>query len=149
MKTVVIAFLLAALAAVVAPANATLFQWQAALDGLQENPSHNVPGHGLALGTYNDANQVITINAFDAFDLTTNIVGTHIHRGDVGVNGPIVVDLLGANGMWNGTLAHEVYSQSQPIVLPLADQANFLGGHMYVNIHTTEFPAEKFAARLQ
>ncbi len=76
-------------------------------------------------------------------DLTGPIVAAHLHLGQAGVNGPVVVD-LGAGIRDNGRVVFTVTEADLVDVLAGADLETLIGemaaDNVYVNIHTDAFP---------
>src|SRR5687767_9714683 len=59
------------------------------LNGRQEVPANNSPGSGTCMVTPNASETQVAVEC-KYRDLTSNVVGAHIHdNGQVGVNGPV------------------------------------------------------------
>ncbi len=111
----------------------------ATLGSDQENP----PTTHAATGTATVTNYDITTHTFDITVTVTNLLpadvtGFHIHRAVVGVNGPIIVDFTGVAPLVPTGTGFTFTATG--LLLPSADEAAFLGGGTYVNIHTAAFP---------
>ena len=65
------------------------------LAGRNEVPANNSKGEGTVVGTITGNTLSITITYSG---LTTGLTASHIHTGNAGVNGPVLVDLNLANG---------------------------------------------------
>jgi hypothetical protein len=105
----------------------------AALNASQENPPTTSTATGSATITKYDLDRgTFDISVAVSGILAATVNGIHIHRGRVGVNGPIIVDF----GV--GTLVPTVdgFTFSAAGKLPHADEAAFLSGGTYVNVHT-------------
>ena len=116
------------------------------IDGLQEVP----PSGSLATGVVNMNFNPIT-NRYDLDVFVTGInladvTNAHLHRGAVGVNGPVIVDLLalGAFVVDGAGIRLKLTQQA----FPVADVANLLAGNIYVNVHTTTVPTGEVRGQL-
>lgn len=70
-----------------------------------------------------------------------NVTGAHIHKGDVGKSGPVVIPLAAPkNGTANGCV------QADP---KLIDQMSKDPGSFYVNVHDQEYPAGAIRGQLR
>ena len=72
--------------------------------------------------------------------LTSNVSGTHIHRGQVGFNGPVIINLA-----FSGTTSGN-FSGTQVLSQVLVD--SMINGLAYVNIHSANFPNGEVRAQL-
>ncbi|HZE72443.1 MAG TPA: DUF4394 domain-containing protein, partial [Pyrinomonadaceae bacterium] len=110
----------------------------AVLGAEQEVPTTNSSANGTATLTYNVATKTFDIAATINGITPAEVTGFHIHRAPFGVNGPIIVDLLalaplvpsGGGFTFNAT----------GVALPANNEAAFLGGITYVNVHTAANP---------
>ncbi len=108
----------------------------ASLMGSQEVPA--VTGSGSGTATFrlddNDLWYNITVT-----DLTGSIEGAHFHRGGVGVNGPVIEEIIfngnTATGWWNN--------------LTEAEMDDLMSGNIYVNIHTEENPDGEIRGQIE
>ena len=77
-------------------------------------------------------------------DLTSNITNAHLHYGPIGVSGSVVIPI---SQFLQGNSYHGVYDLTS-----LANKEAFLDslqqGKIYVNIHTTNFPAGEIRGQL-
>ena len=111
--------------------------YTANLGGDQEVPPTGLPGTGIARfhvmhdGTIRWSLRTSNLN---------NIIMAHIHFGEPGQNGPVVVPLFaaGASGPVSGLNIRGAITDSTQVALVLG---LFQLGDAYVNVHTTEFPA--------
>src|SRR5438270_4303615 len=112
------------------------------LFGSEETPPNSSPGSGLA--TFVLDTQARTLTSVVNFSgLTSGATEAHIHQGDPGVAGPIIhpytlpPSVLGQRS--GGFL--DIWSSSTP-AMPLTDAliTQIVGGHTYINIHSTQFP---------
>ncbi len=68
-----------------------------------------------------------------------DIIGAHIHRGAPGVNGPIVIDLLGGGATFSATTLSAADTLS--VAAALAAEIAATPSDFYVNVHTSAAPA--------
>jgi len=122
--------------------------WVATLLGANEAPTPVVtPATGQFSGTLNDTNDNMT------FTLTySGLVGTmtqsHIHRGAVGVAGPIIYWLA------NGNVPSPINGCTDPT--PLGGGCGFIGtdvtdlqaGNLYANLHSTFAPGGEIRGQI-
>ncbi|PYR45191.1 MAG: hypothetical protein DMF89_25715 [Acidobacteria bacterium] len=119
----------------------------ATLGADQENPATT---HG-ATGTATVSNYSIVTHTFDITVTVTGITpaevtGFHIHQATVGVNGPIIVDFVPLGGL---TPVGTGFTFTMTgLTLPAVNEAAFLGGGTYVNVHTAVFPGGAIRGQL-
>ncbi|HEV8580461.1 MAG TPA: CHRD domain-containing protein [Thermoanaerobaculia bacterium] len=98
------------------------------LRGDQEVPPVSSPASGGCMGVLNQGAGTFALTC--VHDVTGATI-MHIHRGAVGVNGPVVFDLgdpaSPVTATWTGMMS--------------ADIADILAGNLYINIHTAGRPA--------
>jgi len=102
--------------------------------GAEEVPNPGDPdGTGTAMVSLDMAANQITYTV-NTTNLTLPATAAHIHEGERGVAGPVVVPLTapGADGMASGSVAVE------PALMQRIQQNP---GGFYVNVHTSDFPA--------
>ena len=103
------------------------------LNGRQEVPANNSTGSGTCFVTLNAGETQAAVECTYR-NLTTNVVGAHIHdNGPVGVNGPIRFDFSFTGGT-TGTIGPLTFDATP------AQVADLRSNKWYVNIHTTSFP---------
>jgi hypothetical protein len=119
------------------------------LTGGQEVPARETPASGTGRTDLREGNELrydVNVHHID------NVVVSHIHAGEPGVNGPVCVTLYGpvapAGGRENGKLAKGTATALDPNLSPtaLADcGGSFEGflqlhrtGKTYVNVHTND-----------
>ena len=124
-------------------------RFSANLTGSQENPPRTTPASGTGRTDLRDGDQLrfdVNVHRID------NVVVSHIHAGDPGVNGPVCVTLYGPvsprGGREDGKLAQGTATALDANLSPDALAAcggsfeGFLtllrGGHTYVNVHTND-----------
>lgn len=103
---------------------------EVAMLGAQENPPVIGAGSGFARFTFDEATKVLTYSVTISGLPEGEVTAAHIHRGAVGVNGPIVYNL--------STVGFTTVSGS--ITLTDADVADLKAGNFYVNAHSTKNP---------
>jgi len=141
MKRQLLSMFAAAAATVVLCSSANAWTFNDALTGSQEVPPNGSPATGTASGTYNEVTNVLTIMV-NASGFTGNLTAGHIHRGAIGVNGPVIIPLTNMAG---GTVWHS----HQQFTLTAAQEADLLAGLHYVNLHTTAFPGGEVRGQLR
>ncbi|MCC6403074.1 MAG: CHRD domain-containing protein [Fimbriimonadaceae bacterium] len=105
------------------------------MDGLQEVPPNASPATGTIVGTYDDVSNLldITVTFSGLLAAQTN---AHIHRGAVGVAGPVVFPLpLGSPSVFSTTL-------------DATQESDLLAGLYYVNIHSQAFPGGEIRGQM-
>jgi hypothetical protein len=133
------AFILAA-AAAGATANATLWEFSSILAGSNEVPPNGSPATGTSVGTYDDVSNMFMMDT-NASGFVANVTAAHIHLAPPGVSGPIIFPLSGGTG---GT----TYTSHDMFVFTELQEADFLAGNYYVNIHSVEFPGGEVRGQL-
>jgi hypothetical protein len=132
---------------------ATTEKYIASLSGQNEVPPVQTNATGTAGFTaphFNNITFGVSVNNMD------QVTGAHIHQGNQGENGPIVVTLFKANtptGKINGHLVNGSISNDMlegPLkgktVIDLADLMQ--SGNSYVNVHTTKNPNGEIRGQL-
>jgi hypothetical protein len=119
----------------------------ATLGANQENP----PTTHTATGTATVSNYDIVTHTFDITVTVTgllpaDVTGFHIHRGAVGVNGPIIVDFTGVAPLVPAGTGFTFTATG--LTLPSVNEAALLGGGTYVNVHTAAFPGGAIRGQL-
>jgi hypothetical protein len=100
----------------------------ARLTGAQETPPTTSTGQGLAVLTLDASHTHLTYDL--AVSGLVDITASHIHRGAVGVAGPVVIPI---------TAGPFTYASDTVAVTPdVVD--DLLSGNMYVNVHTAANP---------
>ncbi len=97
-----------------------------------------VSNYNIATGTFD-----IVVTVSDVPPASVN--GFHIHQAPVGVNGAIIVPFNTAALVPTGT---GFTFTATGLALPAINEAAFLGGGTYVNIHTTAFPGGAIRGQL-
>lgn len=113
-------------------ASATLFQFDAVLDGAQELPPTATSAFGYASLGLDDVRNEFFWGIYYQ-DLTTPATAAHFHAGPPGALGPMVLPIPGASGL-SGLLL------GSAIVTP-DFVAQLLGGDIYISVHSERYPA--------
>ena len=107
----------------------------AVLTGGAEVPPNNNPGFGNATVTFDATRQNVQVTITVA-NLGSPINNFHIHEAPPGVNGPVVVNLIGLGGTFvNGTM-----TGTFPIDAGVAQRMLQNPRGFYVNVHTVALP---------
>ncbi len=136
-----IAVLLTGLLFGLSSAVAQIWYFNDPLSGAQEVPPNNSPATGYASGTYDQSTRTLRIMVH-AHGFEGNLTMGHIHRGAMGTNGPVVFNLNNTSGdprMW---------TSDNTFTLTEAQEADFLSGLWYVNLHTTVYPGGEIRGQL-
>ncbi len=92
------------------------------LDGMSEVPPVMTAARGVGIGSYNAMSGMFTYH----FEHTVmNATAAHLHRGAPGMSGGVAVAFTGATSPMMGTIS-----------IAMADQATFMSGGLYANIHS-------------
>jgi CHRD domain/Secretion system C-terminal sorting domain len=125
------------------PLNRVSIPVNGTLNGAQQVPINTTTASGSVVGSYDPQRGLLGIKVTYA-GLTANATSAHIHRGAIGVNGPVQIDFGGLGftfGAQSGTF-------SKIIFLNATQAADLLAGNLYVNIHNASFPGGEIRAQL-
>lgn len=112
--------------------------------GSNEAPPVTTSGSGTLDGNYNTKTKEITLDlkwSLGNKDDTTTM--GHIHKGAVGVSGPVVIPFT---GLPKGSTDQQFNFVSQP--LTAEQEEDLKAGSYYVNIHSTTHPGGELRAQL-
>lgn len=126
--------------AVAAPASQTT-ELTATLAGSEEVPDPgDADGAGTATVTLDMASNTVTFS-MNVSNITLPAAGAHIHEGEAGVAGPVVVPLTapGADGAASGSATGDAALMQRIMDNP----AGF-----YVNVHTSDYPGGAIRGQL-
>lgn len=107
----------------------------AVLAGAQESPPTASTGMGLALLTF-DPGSLELCWAISFTGLSAAETGAHIHGAGPGVNGPVLIQLALAN------------PKNDCATITPEQRRMFRHGQLYINIHTTAFPAGEIRGQI-
>lgn len=142
---------------------AAVIPYRAIMLTTNEVPATNVEARGLAeirAHVVRDAAGQITSGSVDfnvryTFPPAQNFTGLHIHRGNAGANGPVVIDtgITAANSVideaGSGVISRQVQisSANATALQALRDLVENPSG-FYVNLHTSQFPGGAIRGQL-
>lgn len=108
----------------------------AVLTPSQETPAPTtIAGFGNATVTFDSTRQNITVT-ITVSNLGSPINNFHIHEGAPGVQGPVIINLIGLGGTFvNGTM-----TGTFPVAADVAGRMVLNPNNFYVNVHTAQFP---------
>ncbi len=110
--------------------------FNATLDGPSEVPPNTTTSaYGTAVLLYNKTTKIFTLTVTYA-GLT--VTDAHIHKGAVGVDGPIVFPISNLTSPMNYT----------SIALTSSQEADLLANLYYVNLHSAAFPGGEIRGQL-
>lgn len=128
------------------------------LNALQEVPTNASSAAGSMQITINDTTNVISYQ-FTGFNFLGIFANAHIHRGLVGVNGPVVYGLVDGQQDYSGPVtfgpnisipnSHALLGQNETnMSAGLGLLINTTPWNYYVNIHTSAFPGGEIRGQL-
>ena len=119
---------------------------QGPLGADQEVPPTTHAGTGTAdYSNYNPSTRTFRVDVTVVDFPPGDVTGLHIHQGNTGVNGAMIVDLTAVPRTPAGS-GFEMFMSG--LTLPADSEAAFLGGGTYLDIHTAAFPAGAIRAQL-
>ncbi|MDQ6755517.1 MAG: CHRD domain-containing protein [Bacteroidota bacterium] len=111
------------------------FAFSATLKGSNETPPNNSTASGTASATYNINTKILKINVtYSGLTATA----AHIHKGAVGVSGPVIFPFTGFASPINYT----------SVALDSTKEADLMANLFYVNIHSIAFPNGEIRGQL-
>ncbi|KAA0231755.1 CHRD domain-containing protein [candidate division KSB1 bacterium] len=108
--------------------------FSAMLNGAQENPPVTTNASGTGSFTLNATGSELSYEV-SVSGLSGPIAASHFHNAAIGVNGPVVRDIVFTNGTASG-----VWNSGDGQALTPALVAELLAGKIYVNVHTAANP---------
>jgi hypothetical protein len=140
MKALFAAFF--AMLAFALPAKATLYHFDALLDGLQETPPVVTPGTGVATATYDDVADTLSLHLTYS-GLIAPVTAAHIHCCAVpGVPAGVAIDFLGKGftfGLTADSYAHVFTLGTDLVIAHATFVAGLLAGETYINLHSAGY----------
>ncbi len=110
------------------------------LSGTSEVPANASLATGTVSGTYDKTTrQLLLTISFN--ELTSSISAAHIHKGAVGVNGPVQIGFPGIPFTISGSFTYTG-------TLTTTQEADLLAGLYYVNVHNSSFPGGEIRGQL-
>lgn len=142
----------AALLPAAASAQTLTSQWAAALTGANEVPANASAARGSFTATIDEAANTITWSL--SVPSITNATAAHLHTGQAGINGPVILGLFAApTGSPAQAVSVSGTAKGSDLVGPL--QGNFQefiravkGGTIYVNVHSTALPGGEIRSQV-
>jgi hypothetical protein len=118
------------------PADSSIVNFSAFLNGRNEVPANVSTNTGVGIATYDKANKLLSLSVvysgFTAVDM-------HIHRAPAGVNGGVLFP-LGPNP-WKSPVAFTR-------VLTTNQEDSLMRGLYYINIHSATYPGGEIRGQL-
>ena len=111
------------------------FSFGATINGASEETPTGSAATGTATGTYNTSTKILNLTV--TYTGLTPVAG-HIHKGAVGVSGPVIFPFT--------SLTSPITFTSAP--LDATQEADLMAGNYYVNLHTTAFPGGEIRGQL-
>lgn len=127
------------------------------LTGDEEVPANDSQGQGQVIFRLNEDGTEMYYKLIVAN--IDNVRAAHIHCGEVGANGPVVVGLFGTptEGVYNGVLAEGIITDANVNPLSCIGGTKSLAavlelirnGGAYVNVHTTALPGGEIRGQIR
>ena len=129
---------------VASASQAALWNVNAFMTGLGENPPNGSPATGTFSAIYDDATKQITNVNISVTGLTSPITASHIHQAPAGSNGAVILNVGTLSG---GTSP----SGFIPLLgtLTVAQETALFANGLYYNVHTPEFPGGEIRDQLR
>jgi subtilisin family serine protease len=109
--------------------------------GANEVPPVASPNIGEALFGYDLVNQVLYYDVTIHANSPMTVTASHIHDGAAGVNGPVIQTLFTGPQYVTDTLTYNGF-------FVYTDTAKLLSDGLYINVHTTDYPAGELRAQV-
>lgn len=113
----------------------------ASLSGANEVSNGDLGGSGRAEVMLSPSTGRVAYN-ITVFNLASNVVASHIHRGRAGTNGPVIID-------FGPTFVNNQASGMVQSTAALAQEVSGNIGGFYVNVHTTTSPGGAVRGQLE
>lgn len=126
--------------------HADVFDLESTLNGDNEVPPNQSEATGAAVMSYDDNTNLFFLDILVTGINLADVIGTHIHQGASGVNGPVIVNLL-ANASWQQD-GDDIRLTIVDGMFPEANELDLLTGGTYINVHTNAFPAGEIRGQL-
>ncbi|TWU58392.1 CHRD domain-containing protein [Rubripirellula reticaptiva] len=122
------------------------------LTGAQENPPVTTSATGDATFIYDPAGNTFSIDLFvtgveveNDEDEVPQVTGAHLHVGDAGVNGGVIVNLNASNFV---TEAGGIRLRLTDADFPTENIDDLAAGGIYINVHSTDNPSGEVRGQL-
>ncbi|MEP6514006.1 MAG: CHRD domain-containing protein, partial [Parafilimonas sp.] len=109
------------------------------LQGSQEVPPNSSAAHGIVILKYDTATNVLELWG-DYQNLSAGTTAAHIHQAPPRVSGSVIVSLNFAGDSTGSLTGSGTFTDAQEVDL--------IAGNMYVNVHSTTYPAGEIRAQL-
>ena len=117
-----------------------IFATDVSLTGAQEVPPVTTTATGIALFRVVDNNKMYSKVTVSNLETTDALTAAHIHTGAIGLNGAVLIPLAASAADFGVTKITN---------LTTAQYTALLNSRLYVNVHTTLFPAGKIRGQLR
>lgn len=117
------------------------------MNGSQEFPSNNSLASGSFTGVYDDATGILSVGTFTISNFANSLSASHIHIGNPGANGGVIVNLPAGDWMnMGGGMYH--WNGAGSFTIPTTNRTAFLANGTYFNIHSNVFPGGEIRGRI-
>lgn len=121
-------------------ATCNLLTFNTTLSGASEVPANASTATGNVSGTYDKVTKQLLLT-FTFNGLTANASAAHLHKGAVGVNGPVQIGFSGVPSATSGSFTYIG-------TLTTTQETDLLAGLYYANIHNASFPGGEIRGQL-
>jgi len=132
-------------ASTAAVAQADLLPFNFAATPQQEVPANNSNAAGAGQLLYNTTTQTFDLDVQVFGIAIPDITGYHLHNAPVGVNGPVVINLVPLGNWSVNGLGIRLSLTNVPIG---AQEANLFAQNLYFNLHSTAFPGGQIRGQI-
>jgi len=136
-----------------ASAHATIWGFAVPLiEESQEVPPTGSTAYGTASYTIDDLTWIISGSVTVTGIPLTGVTGMHIHNAPMGVNGPIIFNILAntVNSFQSGNVANWFFTGIVDDTPIFREQklAEMVAGRTYINVHTPAFPGGEIRGQI-
>ena len=107
------------------------------LNGASETPSNSSAGSGTAVGSFNNDTKILTVTTTYS-GTSSAVTGGHIHKGLVGVPGPVIFP-------FTSTTSPIIFTS---VALDVSQETDLKENKFYVNLHTSTYPGGEIRGQL-
>ena len=129
---------------VASASQAALWNVNAFMTGLGENPPNTSPATGTFAATYDDVTNQMTNATISVTGLTAPITASHIHQAPAGTNGGVIINI----GTLSGGTSPTGFIPLVGTLTAAQETALFANG-LYYNVHTNNFPGGEIRDQLR